>query len=152
MSIEAWRTDEDLLAARTRFAATIPGYVQPVAYGMARLDDGELTFAHVNRPGGAHLLPAVVLASVCGHVADTGTYRMTHAQFATAIELLAPAEAATHWDHPNLWSWRELLRTASADSTFVAFFVRDLDDPTLVGSLTIDGVAGNWFAGLTDGS
>ena len=41
---------------------------------------------------------------------------------------LAPAEAALHWEHPNLWSWRELLEGARADSTFVAFFVADPAD------------------------
>jgi hypothetical protein len=129
MSTQAWRTDEDLYAARQRFAAEIPGYAQPVAYGVARLDGATLTFAHVNRPGDDHLLPAVVLAAVCGHAAATATYRLTTAQLATAVELLAPAEAATHWDHPNLWSWRDLLRTSPPDSEYVACFVRDVDDP-----------------------
>jgi hypothetical protein len=129
MSTEAWRTDDDLHAARQRFAAEIPGYAQPVAYGVARLDGTTLTFAHVNRPGGDHLLPAVVLATVCGHAAATATYRLEPAQLATAIELLAPAEAAAHWDHPNLWSWRALAQTSPPDSEYVAFFVRDIDDP-----------------------
>jgi hypothetical protein len=125
---ERWATDEDLLAARRRFAATIPGYVQPVAYGLARLDDGALTFGHVNDVGGRHLLPAVVLASVCGYVATTTTFDLTAQQVTEAVSLLAPAEAATHWPHPNLWSWRELLDGANPDSSFVAFFVRAVDD------------------------
>ena len=33
---EQWVTDADLQAARERFAATIPGFVHPVAYAVAR--------------------------------------------------------------------------------------------------------------------
>ena len=33
-----------------------------------------------------------------------------------------------HWEHPNLWSWRELLDGAAPDSTFVAFFLADPED------------------------
>lgn len=129
MTGEGWATDEDLAAARERFAAQIPGYVPPAAYSVARIDDGEFTFGHVNDVNGVHLLPAVVLATVCGYAAETGTFELTPEQFAQAVELLSPAEAATHWDHPNLWSWRALLESATPDSRFVAMFVRDPEDP-----------------------
>jgi hypothetical protein len=130
MNEERWRTDEDLAAARAAFVAQMPGFEQPVAYGVAGMDDGVLTFGHLNRPGGLHLLPAIVLALVCGHRAGTASYELTPAQFARAITLLSPAEAATHWDHPNLWSWRELVSDAAPDSTFVACFVHDMaNDP-----------------------
>jgi hypothetical protein len=125
----AWRTDEDLAAARQHFAAGIPGWEPPVAYGVARVDDGGLAFGHVNEPGGVHRLPAVVLASVCGHASGTATYELTADQFRRAVELLAPAEAAVHWEHPNLWSWRELLDRAGPAGRFVSFFVADVDDP-----------------------
>jgi hypothetical protein len=125
----AWRTDDDLAAARQHFAARIPGWTWPTAYGVARVDDGELVFGHVNEPGGTHRLPAVVLASVCGHGSGTATYELTADQLRSAVELLTPAEAALHWEHPNLWSWRELLDGTGADGRFVAFFVADLDDP-----------------------
>ena len=36
--------------------------------------------------------------------------------------------AAVHWEHPNLWSWRELRDGAPLSSTFVAFFVADPAD------------------------
>ena len=128
---EAWSTDEDLRAARLRFVERLPGYEQPVAYGVGRLDDGELVLGHVNRPGGQHLLPAVVLASVCGHSSGTATHVLTADQMAEAVARLAPAEAATHWDHPNLWSWRSLVNGGSSDSTYVVFFVQNLDDPAV---------------------
>src|SRR5687768_6875725 len=129
MSVERWVTDEDLAAARQRFAEQIPGFAAPAAYGVARVDDGELTFGHVNDIGGNHRLPAAVLASVCGYVADTATFELSREEFSRAVELLSPAEAAEHWDHPNLWSWRELLESADAGSKFVAMFVRNADDP-----------------------
>ena len=126
---EAWRTDEELGAARQRFAAAIHGYVPPAAYGVARLDAGRLTFAEVNRAGHIHRLPAAVLASVCGYTSHTGTFPLSVADLREAVTRLAPAEAAVHWEHPNLWSWRELLDGADASSTFLAFFVADVADP-----------------------
>jgi hypothetical protein len=126
---ERWETDEDLSAARERFAAAIPGFVHPAAYAVARRDGERLTFGHVNEPGGMHRLPATVLASGCGYVATTGVYPLSREQLADAVERLAPAEAATHWAHPNLWSWRELLADGRADSAFLAFFLADTADP-----------------------
>jgi hypothetical protein len=128
---ERWETDEDLSAARERFAAAIPGFVHPAAYAVARRDGGRLIFGHVNEPGGTHRLPATVLASVCGYAATTGVYPLSREQLAEAVERLTPAEAATHWAHPNLWSWRELLADASASSDFLGFFAVDTADPTV---------------------
>jgi hypothetical protein len=125
---EAWRTDEELASARARFAAGIPGYVPPVAYGVARLDGQRLTFGAVNGTGSVHRLPAAVLASVCGQISGTATHLLGAAHLAEAIARLTPAEAALHWEHPNLWSWRDLLEGADASSTFVAFFVADPSD------------------------
>jgi hypothetical protein len=126
---EAWVTDEDLSAARLRFAAGIPGFVMPVAYGVARLDQDGPTFGHVNTLGAVRPIPAVVLASVCGYVASTATYRLDREGFERAAALLAPAEAATHVVHLNLWSWRELLDGGTPDSEFLAFFLADAEDP-----------------------
>ena len=120
---DAWPTDEDLRAAHERFAARIPGYVQPTAYTLARRDPGGLTVGYLNGPGGEHKLPAAVLASVCGYVNRSGVFRLSRDQAAKAVELLAPAEAATHWEHPNLWSWRKLLAGAEHGSSFLAYFV-----------------------------
>jgi hypothetical protein len=126
---QVWITDDELRAARERLAAGIPGYVDPAAYGAARMEGGELTFGYVNPPGGEHRLPAAVLATVAGYVDRTSVVPLDREHFTAAIDLLAPAEAATHWEHPNLWSWRELLAGAGPDSTYLAFFVADADDP-----------------------
>jgi len=89
----------------------------------------------VNEPGGVHRLPAAVLASVCGYAATSGVFPLTRDQLAEAVERLAPAEAATHWEHPNLWSWRELLADAGPGSEFRAFFLTDPADPPLPGGV-----------------
>lgn len=129
---ERWVTDDDLRRARERFEATVPGYSTPASYSIARLDPhGTVTFAHVNQPGGGHNLPGAVLASVCGHRGGNRTYALSADDVARAIDLLSPAEAAVHWDHPNLWSWRPLLAAAQPESRFVAVFVEDLDAPAV---------------------
>ena len=125
---ERWVTDGDLRAARGRFADRIPGYRQPVAYSVARLDDGRLTFGHINDPASDHRLPAVVLASFCGYTNRAGTFPLSIDDFSRAVAALSPAEAATHWQHPNLWSWRRLLEEARPESTFIAFFVTAIHD------------------------
>jgi hypothetical protein len=53
---ERWVTDDDLLAARRRFADRLPNFRPPIAYTVARLDDGQLTFAQVNDPTIEHQL------------------------------------------------------------------------------------------------
>jgi hypothetical protein len=45
---------------------------------------------------------------------------LDHEQFAEAVERLTPAAPV---------SWCELLTEANADSSFLAFFVADADDP-----------------------
>lgn len=127
---EKWSTNEELAAAVQRFTAKIDGYVAPAAYGVARVDDGELTFGEVNTYGNTRTLPAVVLASVCGYVDRTATFPLTREQFAEAIDLLAPADAAVHMDHPNLWSWQALLAGAGPGSSFRAFYLANAGDAT----------------------
>ena len=128
---EAWSTDEDLKAARERFEARTPGYVAPVAYSVARKDPAGLTFGHVNRPGGKHRLPVAALAAYCGYTATTAVEELAGDRLAEVVEALAPAEAATHVPHPNLWSWRKLLADAGPDSTYLAFFLVNPDDPAV---------------------
>jgi hypothetical protein len=104
--------------------------VPPAAYGVARLEGERLTFGEVNRVGHIHRLPAAVLASVCGYTSRTATFPLSAAELAEAVRRLAPAEAAVHWEHPNLWSWRELLDGVDDSATFVAFFLADpADEP-----------------------
>jgi hypothetical protein len=119
-------TDDDLRRAREQFGAAIPGWVQPAVHGIVTTSaDGVKRVQVVS--GRDHRLPAVVLASVVGHVAGTSTIEVSSDQLARAEQLLAPAEAALHTPHPNLWSWRRVL--AESPALIEAVFVDDLGDP-----------------------
>jgi hypothetical protein len=122
---EAWVTDDDLRRARERFAAAIPGWVQPALHGIVTTSADGVTRVEV-ASGLDHRLPAVVLASVLGHSAGTSTYEVSRERLAAAAELLAPAEAALHTPHPNLWAWRRVL--AESPVLIEAVFVNDVGD------------------------
>jgi len=124
---ERWETTEEIAAARHRFEAALPGWVAPMAYGVGRLNGGRIEFARINV--GEHPLPAVVLATICGHSAGSASYRLDAAALSRAIELLAPAEACTVYDHPNLAAWRRLHAGLGERDVAVAVFVADLNQP-----------------------
>jgi hypothetical protein len=125
---ELWRTDSELVAAKERFVAQIPGFLMPAAYGVAKQGSTGLVFGHVNALGAVRPLPAAVLAFVCGYVSTTGVYPIDGSRLQMAVELLTPAEAATQMPHPNLWSWRKLLADSFEESTFLAFFLAYKED------------------------
>lgn len=141
--MEGWRTEADLVAARERFEASIPGYVAPHAYGVGVATVApsgtvlDVWYPHVNTDD--HPLPAVVMASVCGYRSGTSTHVLDTSDLERAAELLAPAEACETVDHPNLQTWRGLLGLARAGDPpggmrqFVAMFLGDVTDP-LVGT------------------
>jgi hypothetical protein len=129
-----WSTPDGLAAIAEHLAARIDGWRQPVAYAVAlspASSSPEWVFAHVNAPGGRHRLPAVVLATVLGHDGSTATLPVSKAELAAAVESLAPAEACTALEHPNLAAWREVLAELEGNPAreAQAVFVADLDDP-----------------------
>lgn len=126
---ERWTTDADLAAARERFETQVPGYVPPTAYALARRDAAGLVFGHVNEVGAKRGLPAAALAVVCGYSNHSGSFAVRVDQVEEVLRRLAPAEAATHVPHPNIWSWRTLLQDAREDHEFVAFYLTCDDDP-----------------------
>lgn len=99
----------------------------PGAYGLGIVEGEGVRFPHVNQ--GEHLLPAVVLALVCGYRKGTRVIQLSRDQLDRAIDLLAPAEACTIYCHPNLWAWRTMRAEAGPEATYVAVFVGDLADP-----------------------
>lgn len=134
MSELDWSTPDGLAAIKDHLAAKIEGWRPPVAYAVglsSASSSAEVDFGHVNTPGGRHGLPAVILATVLGHDGSTATLELTTSQLDAAIESLAPAEACTELDHPNLAAWRVALAEAQSNParTLVAVFVADLDDP-----------------------
>jgi hypothetical protein len=128
---ERWTTPEEIAAARERMEVAIEGYERPAAFALGLAgEDGAAAggvFPRVN--SGANFLPAVVLATACGHVRGTATYVLDEQGLQRAIDLLAPAEACTELDHPNLAAWRQV-RAEMADrpgAQAVAVFLGDLE-------------------------
>ena len=129
-----WSTPEGLAAIKEALAATIDGWVPPVAYAVgisSASSSPELEFPHVNAPGGTHGLPAVVLAKLLGHVSGSHTYDLSRPQLEAAVETLRPAQACTSLDHPNLAAWRTILGEIGSNParTAYAVFIGDLDEP-----------------------
>lgn len=127
--MESWETADEVVAAKQRFIAAMPGFVLPTTYSVARCDHDGFTFAYVNEPGGMHELPAAVLATVCGYRHGNATIELTRDELARAVDLLAPAEPCKAFDHPNLWSWRRLLAESPPDATFVVVCIADTAAP-----------------------
>ncbi|KRE44042.1 hypothetical protein [Knoellia sp. Soil729] len=146
-----WSTPDGLEAIRDHLAAKIEGWRPPVAYAVGlspASSSPEWGFAHINEPEGRHGLPAVILATVLGHDGSTATLDVSVSQLSAAVESLAPAEACTELDHPNLAAWRSALAEAQSNParTLLAVFVADLDDPV---SSEADGAMRATFEGHT---
>jgi hypothetical protein len=129
-----WSTPEGLAAIRDHLAARLDAWHPPVAHAVGlspASSSPEWVFAHVNAPDGTHGLPAVVLATILGHDGSTATLPLGRGELAAAVESLAPAEACTALEHPNLAAWRSVLAELDGNPAreAVAVFVADLDDP-----------------------
>jgi hypothetical protein len=126
---EQWHTSADIDAARERFERAIPGWQRPAAWAIGRATDEDTTlFERINV--GEGYLPAVVLATVSGHVNGSGSYPLTVDDLDRAVELLAPAEACTEMEHPNLRAMRALRADLADDELGVVVFVGELSDRT----------------------
>ena len=66
---------------------------------------------------------------MCGYSSRSGTFAVSARQVEEVLPRLAPAEAATHVPHPNIWSWRTLLQDATQEHEFVAFYLAHEDGP-----------------------
>jgi len=128
----AWTTPDELAAARETIAASIEGWKRPAAYAVgltSATSSAEYDFPVINV--GDHYLPAVVLAKTIGYASGTSTHVLSLAELTHAINGLAPAEACTTMDHPNLRAWREVVTEVESNPYrgIVAVFIGDLDDP-----------------------
>lgn len=129
-----WSTPGGLAAIREHLESQIESYAAPVAWAVGitpASSSAELEFPHINVPGGAHGLAAVVMATILRHSHGTRTYDVALPELEAAIEALGHAEACTELDHPNLAAWRELHSEASSNPAreMCAVFIADLDDP-----------------------
>lgn len=127
-----WSTREGLEAIREHLAGKIDGYAHPEVFAVGitpASSSTEIEFPHINVGSGG--LPAVILATILGHTSGSQTYDMSPRELESAIEALAPAQACSDVEHPNLAAWREL-HAEVADNparSLVAVFIADLDDP-----------------------
>ena len=114
------------------FDTSIEGWTRPAAYAVgltSATSSAEYDFPVINV--GDHYLPAVVLAKTIGYASGTSTHVLSLAELTHAINGLAPAEACTTMDHPNLRAWREIVTEVESNPYrgIVAVFIGDLDDP-----------------------
>lgn len=117
------------------FASRMSGWQTPAAYGVvlvpqSLLGTSGVHFSVVNVP--VHGLPAMVMGLLTGRRAETGTYELSPSELDAAIALLAPAEAARMFNHPNLLAWRQIAADWRRDSSAHVFvvFVSDFSDDT----------------------
>lgn len=121
---DQWVTRSEVAAAAAAFEAEMPGWQLPVVHGVGEVSGDEATFPVVNV--GAHGLPALVVATVCGYRQGNATHPLTRNQLQRAIELLSPAEACPDYEHPNLHAWRAL-DTVGVDIVAVFLATSDAD-------------------------
>lgn len=130
MTREQWDTIEAIMTAKERLATRMPGWLAPQTYGVTLVPAGssEVRFPVVNVP--VHELPSLVLGLITGHRGGSATYELTPSELEAAITLLAPAEAALMYNHPNLLSWRQLARDWTDDPAARVFtvFIADYSD------------------------
>ena len=133
MSQETWETPEKIAVAMRRFAGRMRGWEAPAAYGVvlvpqSRLGTSAVHFSVVNVP--VHGLPAMVMGLLTGRRSEAGTYDLSPSELDGAIALLAPAEAARMFNHPNLFAWRQIAADWRRDPSAQAFvvFIADFSD------------------------
>jgi hypothetical protein len=126
MDTEDWATLAGLADIKRSRSARIPGWQAPVVYAVGYCSGGDWIFPHINRPGGRHGLPAVMLAEIVGYSSGTYEFPLSVTQLTDAIRSLEPAEATTEVDHPNLQAWRAIAVEQPSDVT--AVFIGNLDD------------------------
>lgn len=127
-----WSTPEQIAAARTMIADTIPGYQAPVvwAVGMtSATSSSEHEFPVVNVR--ESYLAAVILAKTLGYANGTETFAVSPTELRHALNGAAPGAAYEAARHVNLEAWREMLAEVETNPfrSLVAVFVGDLDDP-----------------------
>lgn len=123
---ERWVTGAEVIAARDRLEQALGGWQRPAAYAIATGTPDDVVFWRVNV--GDHPLPAVVLATVTGYRGGPASYRLSAAVLDEAIAMLAPAEACTEYDHPNLFAWRHLRAELDDNGYATVVFLGALTD------------------------
>lgn len=96
-------TEDELKQFGKSLLTTLPGFAQPIAYGIGAVGRNGTRFPVTNSDG-AHRLPAIVLGSVLGYRSGTCTLALSTQQLDAAIEQLSPAEACETVERTSLVS------------------------------------------------
>ena len=126
---ETWSTPEQIAAKLAEYeAALAPHWERPLAWGILHQDaGGRIVVDRAEVGEQRHLLAMTVLATVAGDRRGTHVARIDAAQLDAAITMLAPAEACTAYEHPNLRTWRYLRGEIGESGTATAVFIRAID-------------------------
>ena len=124
-----WSTPEQIAAKLAEFEAALASHWErPVAWGvMHENSEGRIVVDRAEAGEQIHGLALAVLATVTGDCCGSYVSRMDAAELDLAIAMLAPAEACTEYEHPNLRTWRYLREEIGEHGTAVAVFTRAID-------------------------
>ena len=139
---ETWSTTEQIAAKLAEFEDALgPRWERPLAWGILHEDaEGRIVVDRAEAGDQRHMLAMTVLATITGDSRSTHVTRLDAAELDAAITMLAPAEACTAYEHPNLRTWRYLREEIGETGTAIAAFTRaidiaDPDDPHLAALL-----------------
>lgn len=106
--MQGYETVAQLQTAKAALIAEMPGWVPPAAYALGVSVNGSKIDWRATNHRGIHGFPAVALSKVLGYRDGSATYRLDLDAFNSAIDILEPAGACKHYEHPNLWAWQAL--------------------------------------------
>ena len=101
MGMNGYTTAEELQTAKKALIEAMPGWKLPSADALGVANrTGQVEWIATNH-GGIHGSPAVALSTMTGYRAGSTTYRLDLDEFRAALEVLRPAGACDHYEHPN---------------------------------------------------
>jgi GNAT superfamily N-acetyltransferase len=109
--------------AHSQIDSAVPDLVNAPVFGVGvrRAGSGVEEWPFLNT-GPEHVLPGRILAVAVGYRSGSARIEISEPTLEAAIALLAPAGAATFYEHPNLNAWKALHATLQPGDTVIARF------------------------------